>query len=71
MAIGILLAYHPVTQDEAFTLLRTASQHLHVKLKDIARDVVDTGALPDLPPTRPHNSTPPAGRLRRRRDSRH
>lgn len=49
IAIGILMAYHRVTQDEAFGLLRTASQHLHVKLRDIAQDVAETGALPDLP----------------------
>jgi GAF domain-containing protein len=49
IAIGILMAYHRVTQDEAFALLRTASQHLHVKLRDIAQGVAETGALPDLP----------------------
>jgi len=49
IAIGILMAYHRVTQDEAFDMLRSASQHLHIKLRDIAQDVVETGTLPDLP----------------------
>jgi hypothetical protein len=49
IAIGILMAYHRVTQDEAFALLRSASQQLHIKLRDIAQDVVETGTLPDLP----------------------
>jgi GAF domain-containing protein len=46
MAIGILMAYHHVSEEDAFALLRVASQNLHIKLKDIARDVVETGALP-------------------------
>lgn len=48
-AIGILMAHHKVTEDIAFDLLRSASQHLHIKLRDIATEVVETGALPDLP----------------------
>ncbi|HEX4430688.1 MAG TPA: ANTAR domain-containing protein [Frankiaceae bacterium] len=53
-AIGILMAQKRVTQQRAFDLLRQASQNLHVKLRDLARDVIDTGALPDPgadPPT--------------------
>ena len=54
MAIGILMALHHVTDDTAFDLLRTASQHLHRKICDLADDVIDTGALPDWrTPTRP------------------
>jgi hypothetical protein len=49
-AIGVLMAIHKVTEDQAFDLLRTASQLLHRKLRDIASEVVETGALPDLPP---------------------
>jgi hypothetical protein len=48
-AIGVLMAHHKITREAAFSLLRQASQHLHVKLRDIAADVVDTGTLPDLP----------------------
>ncbi|MFL6163734.1 MAG: ANTAR domain-containing protein [Jatrophihabitantaceae bacterium] len=51
-AIGVLMAIHKVTEDQAFDLLRTASQLLHRKLRDIASEVVETGALPDLPPVR-------------------
>jgi hypothetical protein len=45
-AVGILMAHHRVTQDRAFELLRTASQQLQRKLRDIAERVVETGALP-------------------------
>jgi hypothetical protein len=46
-----------VTGEDAFTLLRTASKHLHRKLREVAADVVDTGILPDL---RPPPRNPPA-----------
>ncbi|UQX87340.1 GAF and ANTAR domain-containing protein [Jatrophihabitans telluris] len=45
-AVGILMAYRRTSRDEAFTMLRTASQNLHRKLRDVAADVVETGALP-------------------------
>jgi hypothetical protein len=48
-AIGVLMAHHKVTEPAAFELLRTASQTLHRKLRDIAADVVQTGTLPDQP----------------------
>ena len=47
-AMGILMARELCTQDQAFDRLRTASQHTHRKLRDIAAEVKDTGALPDL-----------------------
>jgi AmiR/NasT family two-component response regulator len=34
------------TQDEAFAVLRRASQHLNRKLREVAADVVDTGEVP-------------------------
>jgi hypothetical protein len=46
-AIGVLMAHHKVTQDGAFALLRTASQTLHRKLRDVASEVVVTGTLPE------------------------
>lgn len=46
MAIGVLMGRGGVTQDQAFTLLRRASQHLHRKLREVAGEVVDTGQLP-------------------------
>jgi AmiR/NasT family two-component response regulator len=36
-----------VTEDDAFALLRRASQYLNVKLRDVAAQVVETGRLPD------------------------
>lgn len=44
-AIGVLMAQYRVTREQAFDLLRMASQNRHRKLVEIARDVVDTGAL--------------------------
>ena len=49
VAIGILMATHKVTEEQAFDLLRIASQNSHRKLFDIADDVTHTGAL-DVPP---------------------
>jgi len=48
-AIGILMARELCTADQAFDVLRTASQHTHRKLRDIAAQVKETGMLPDLP----------------------
>ena len=45
-AIGILMARELVTSQQAFDLLRSASNHLNRKLRDIADEVVDTGGLP-------------------------
>jgi hypothetical protein len=51
-AIGILMNAHLITQDEAFGMLRVASQHSHRKLREVANDVIFTGALAPVPPTR-------------------
>lgn len=48
-AIGILMARKLVTASNAFELLRSASQHLNRKLRDLAVDVAETGELPALP----------------------
>lgn len=47
-AIGILIATHRITEQQAFDALRTESQHAHRKLRDVASDVVLTGELPSL-----------------------
>jgi ANTAR domain len=52
IALGILMAHRKVTHEHAFDLLRTASQNLHRKLRDVASEVMETGTLPDLPPRR-------------------
>ena len=44
-AVGVLMTLHKVTREQAFDLLRIASQNTHRKLIDIARDVIDTGSL--------------------------
>ena len=46
-AQGILMERHKVTADQAFALLVQASQHRNTKLRDIADDLVNTGALRD------------------------
>ena len=42
-AVGILMATHGISQDEAFTLLSSASQRLNRKLRDIATGIVRGG----------------------------
>jgi len=49
VALGVLMSARKVTQDQAFNLLRVASQNLHRKLRAVAAEVVETGTLPDLP----------------------
>lgn len=44
-AQGVLMAQRKITPDAAFALLRGASQRRNVKLRDLAQEVVDTGAL--------------------------
>jgi hypothetical protein len=41
------MASPKVTRDQAFDLLRMASQHSNRKLADVAERVAETGALPD------------------------
>lgn len=52
-AMGILMTHRKVTEEQAFTMLRTASQHLHRKLRDVAAVVAETGTLPEVPPVGP------------------
>jgi ANTAR domain-containing protein/GAF domain-containing protein len=44
-AVGILMSQHKIARDQAFSLLRIASQNSNRKVIDIAADVVRTGAL--------------------------
>jgi GAF domain-containing protein len=48
VAMGILMNRYKITRDEAFDLMRMASQRSHRKLRDIATDVTETGTL-DMP----------------------
>jgi transcriptional regulator with GAF, ATPase, and Fis domain len=45
IAMGVLMTRRLITSEQAFDLLRTASQHTHRKLRDIATDVAETGTL--------------------------
>jgi AmiR/NasT family two-component response regulator len=41
-----------ISANEAFDILRRASQHLNRKLREVAQDVVDTGEGPNTGPSR-------------------
>jgi ANTAR domain/GAF domain len=45
VAMGILMQQHRFTRQQAFDVLRVASQNSNRKLADIASDVADTGTL--------------------------
>ena len=60
VAIGVLMHEHRLSQEQAFDVLRAASQDSNRKLADIAIEVVDTGTL-----------TSAAGPRTHKRDSRH
>jgi GAF domain-containing protein len=49
-AKGVLLERYKITEDQAFTLLTHASQNTNVKLRDVADQLVRTGALPGAAP---------------------
>jgi hypothetical protein len=46
-AEGILMERERITADQAFDVLRRASQHLNLKLREVAQTLVDTGVWPD------------------------
>lgn len=52
MAIGILMATDKVTDEQAFDLLRIASQNTNRKLRDVAADVIECGTLDVVAPLR-------------------
>lgn len=45
-AQGILIERHKITADDAFRMLVTASSVTNRKLRDVAEELVTTGALP-------------------------
>jgi len=53
-AQGILIERERITPDQAFVVLRQASQHLNIKLREVAQNLVETGERPDTgrPPSR-------------------
>jgi hypothetical protein len=46
-AIGILMERHRLTDDQAFERLISASQNQHIKLRDIAARITESGEEPD------------------------
>jgi transcriptional regulator with GAF, ATPase, and Fis domain len=48
IAVGILMARGFTTREQAFDLLRAASQHLNIKLRDLASAIADTGEFPKV-----------------------
>jgi hypothetical protein len=46
VAMGVLMAKHNLTREQAFGLLRMASQDSNRKLADLAVEVADTGQVP-------------------------
>ena len=46
-AKGILMERHKIKEDEAFTILTHASQRTNTKLRDVASELIRTGALPN------------------------
>jgi GAF domain-containing protein len=47
MAMGVVMASGLRTPEQAFEVLRRASQQLNVKLRDVASAVVETGEVPE------------------------
>ena len=40
-AVGLMMAFHNITDDEAFAMLRKTSQDMNLKLADVAQQVLD------------------------------
>jgi GAF domain-containing protein len=49
-AMGILMERERISADQAFGILRRASQHLNIKLREVAQNLVDTGEDPQTGP---------------------
>ena len=45
-AVGIVMERHRLTREDAFDVLRRASQEFNVKLRELARQVTETGEIP-------------------------
>ncbi|WP_329139888.1 ANTAR domain-containing protein [Streptomyces sp. NBC_01476] len=50
MARGVIMATAPCTKEQAWQLLVEVSQHANVKVRDVARSVVDGVSGTPLPP---------------------
>jgi GAF domain-containing protein len=52
-AQGILMERERIAADQAFDVLRRASQYLNIKLREVAQTLVDTGERPETGPRQP------------------
>jgi GAF domain-containing protein len=54
-ALGVIMAEQRCTAEEAFAILRTASHHRNLKLRQVAQDIITgiTGSPPGPPPFHP------------------
>jgi GAF domain-containing protein len=52
-AQGILMERERIAADQAFDVLRRASQYLNIKLREVAQTLVDTGERPETGPRPP------------------
>jgi signal transduction histidine kinase/DNA-binding response OmpR family regulator len=64
MAIGIIMNQRRVTHEQAFAMLRSASQTRHRKLRDVADDILFTGDLANLEGVEPAPAPSPMPSLR-------
>ena len=53
-AQGILMERERITGDQAFDVLRKASQHMNIKLREVAEALIETGESPDTGETLRH-----------------
>jgi GAF domain-containing protein len=51
-AQGILMERERISANQAFDVLRRASQYLNIKLREVAQTLVDTGERPETGPSR-------------------
>lgn len=57
-ALGVIMGQNRCTRDEAFAVLRTASQHRNVKLRNVAAAVIEN--ITGHPPADPHGFQAPS-----------
>jgi GAF domain-containing protein len=50
IGLGVIMCQRRCTDEQAFALLRTASQTTHRKLRDLAEEVIFTGLVPEAAP---------------------
>lgn len=50
-AQGILIERERITADQAFDVLRRASQYMNIKLREVAKTLIETGESPDTGPS--------------------